>query len=886
MLPVKIHLYPSILMCFFLFKLIPAHAQGENDNWIFGSGCRLSFQKGFPEILPSIAEFRTQEGCTTVSDASGNLLFYSDGITVWDRYHVVMDKGRGLLGDPSSTTSCVIVPQPGHPGLYFIFCVDANTGGNHYKLTYNIVDIRMNAGRGSVVVKNAHIISPCDEKIAITRHCNAKDFWIVTHLAKSNMFAAYKLDNKGLSSSPVFSSTQHSYSFIAEIGYLKFSPDGQFLASANGHNHVLEILRFDKRNGHIYDWAYDKEKAIYGQCFYGVAFSADGRMLYASQLDAGKVFQYDLSLGRNEITGQRKLIMQLMNRAGGMQLASDNRIYISDGYSSPYLHRINMPELIGLECEPELKALKFDRGTQLGLPSLVESVDKYFELGQDSVINLDEHTLTANIHFASYFWSTGDTTQSITIYSGGVYWVKVYDRENCLLITDTIRIHLLKEKRFILSNEFDTLHVCSGDSVKIPEPVTDREGVVFKWKNSFPLPELPDSGEGNIPVFSTPKTDTILSFQLELTPFYRNAEGAKVHYTVYIRPTPDIKPKDKVLVCGGNRLPDNLVELSPTLSLVSWTNNNVTSGIPESGTLTDLLQIKIRPIASDTTCVLRFTATLDGCHSKEMTAKIVCLATPVLENPKPVKICQNETIPAYRWQYSHDGTIIHWNTDAPGLYYADSGTGDLPACLLKGEPVSYKMQIHAYPVRFGCRGQHVIRQIEFFPGVDAGISVHPEPVNGQPAEKSIILKAMDTTAVFSSWTADNGYYAEGDSCFMTYQVNLPFSITHLAQNTFGCQDTSIWRYTPLFNTAFIPNALHPFSLHGNNTFGITGPFDVLECSIFNRWGQLIFKCHDGSSWDGRYEGGICPAGVYVYKFLLADQAGVKHEMKGTVHLIY
>jgi hypothetical protein len=38
-----------------------------------------------------------QEGCATISNSSGQLLFYTDGITVYNRNHQVMPNGTGLL---------------------------------------------------------------------------------------------------------------------------------------------------------------------------------------------------------------------------------------------------------------------------------------------------------------------------------------------------------------------------------------------------------------------------------------------------------------------------------------------------------------------------------------------------------------------------------------------------------------------------------------------------------------------------------------------------------------------------------------------------------------------------------------------------------------------
>lgn len=68
-------------------------------------------------------QLNTLEGCATIADTTGSLLFYTDGITVWNRNHVPMPNGSGLLGNPSSTQSGIIVPYPGNTDLYYVFTV-------------------------------------------------------------------------------------------------------------------------------------------------------------------------------------------------------------------------------------------------------------------------------------------------------------------------------------------------------------------------------------------------------------------------------------------------------------------------------------------------------------------------------------------------------------------------------------------------------------------------------------------------------------------------------------------------------------------------------------------------------------------------------------------
>jgi len=51
-------------------------AQHEFDNWYFGTNAGVSFVSGIPVNL-SGGQISTNEGCSSISDGAGNLLFYT-----------------------------------------------------------------------------------------------------------------------------------------------------------------------------------------------------------------------------------------------------------------------------------------------------------------------------------------------------------------------------------------------------------------------------------------------------------------------------------------------------------------------------------------------------------------------------------------------------------------------------------------------------------------------------------------------------------------------------------------------------------------------------------------------------------------------------------------
>src|SRR5438093_166854 len=112
----------TIKLLFLLFSLnFLSQAQPHrSDNWYFGAYAGLNFSSGTPATLTNGALYTT-EGCATISDSTGSLLFYTDGVTVWNRYHLMMPNGTNLHGDPSSTQSAIIVAKPGSNTQYYLF---------------------------------------------------------------------------------------------------------------------------------------------------------------------------------------------------------------------------------------------------------------------------------------------------------------------------------------------------------------------------------------------------------------------------------------------------------------------------------------------------------------------------------------------------------------------------------------------------------------------------------------------------------------------------------------------------------------------------------------------------------------------------------------------
>ncbi|WP_179008441.1 T9SS type B sorting domain-containing protein [Winogradskyella forsetii] len=429
------------LVLILLITSVQVFAQNEASFWYFGQNAGLQFnaQSGTVTALTN-GQLGTLEGCTSISDENGNLLFYSDGRTVWNRNHQIMSNGdyfggTGLLGDPSSTSSGLIVPKPNDPNKYYLFTVDEphhdnaavypnqfngtyNPGsvpgdddGFNNGLNYSLIDMTLNGGLGDVdpIEKNRHLVTydpldteeikyKCSEKITAVRAEDCSSFWVITHFG--DKFYAFKIDANGVNPTPEIS-TVGPYVPIEgyrrnSLGYLKASPNAKRLVAANfGYATVaggnapgsVDLYLFNNETGTVFN-----HLQLYGtqnnNSPYGVEFSAESKKVYATisqgpdGVPPSQVLQWDLE--STFIANSLQVIHTSNNMtAGALQLGIDRRIYRAQYGSlnlSKYLGVISSPEADGMAANYNEQGILLDiNGTnqnlsQIGLPPFIQSL--------------------------------------------------------------------------------------------------------------------------------------------------------------------------------------------------------------------------------------------------------------------------------------------------------------------------------------------------------------------------------------------------------------------------------------------------------------------------------------------------------------------------------
>jgi hypothetical protein len=143
--------------------LISLNAQKETDHWYFGVSAGLNFTSGTPvQESPPIA-YSINEGTSSISTSSGNLMLWCDGTQLFNANHAVTPNGAGLNGDISTTQSSIFVPKPGSATQFYLFTLAPDGGSNGFQ--YSIVDMTLDGGLGDITAtKNVFVEDKYDRK--------------------------------------------------------------------------------------------------------------------------------------------------------------------------------------------------------------------------------------------------------------------------------------------------------------------------------------------------------------------------------------------------------------------------------------------------------------------------------------------------------------------------------------------------------------------------------------------------------------------------------------------------------------------------------------------------------------------------------------------------
>lgn len=324
--------------------------RGVVDFGVSGTGATFSTN---PQSISML------EGSTVVTDTSGELQFYSNGQTIWNRNNQAMPNGTGLTAAPSATQTVASFPSLSRPGIYFVIHNGGafETGGSG-PLRYSEVDMSLNGGLGDVTpgIKNLLLdggANTATEGLIAVPNADATGFWVITATGASEVgnhnIVAHEFDGDGPTGTIVRSamSTPNGNTFAT----FNISPDMtklvQHFGNFTGGSGQLRLLDIDAATGVIseivtWDLASTGSNGTYN---YSADFSPDGRYVYATRIfGTGKLFRYDIQTytTAEDLEANIELIGSIGASGGQVKRAPNGRMYVAN-YNAAHLSVVNDP---------------------------------------------------------------------------------------------------------------------------------------------------------------------------------------------------------------------------------------------------------------------------------------------------------------------------------------------------------------------------------------------------------------------------------------------------------------------------------------------------------------------------------------------------------------
>ncbi len=348
-----------------LFLCYCSALKAQSNVWLFGSTAANCAGLKFtptPQQNTIANACKFYECSSVVSDNAGNILFYTNGVAVYNKNNAKMPNGDNLLGSQennavlnsagSSPNGVISVSDPANPNRYYIFTINDLINNTRNGFRYSIVDMTLDGGLGDVVLasKNTIILdgtaTPTAEMMAVVAVPCSDTVWIVVHGAGNNDFYSYPLSSAGLGAQ-VTTSVGYSMSGGGNDnrGSMAFSPDGSHLLLTGMVNCGLWLYNFQSSGinaGKLTPWNIGKNgtNQVITTGIYSAEWSPDGQKIYMTS--NGTLKYFNTNVAYNAATNP--VAITITENIGSMRRGPDGILYAGKTGAGNYLSTLSDPD--------------------------------------------------------------------------------------------------------------------------------------------------------------------------------------------------------------------------------------------------------------------------------------------------------------------------------------------------------------------------------------------------------------------------------------------------------------------------------------------------------------------------------------------------------------
>ena len=429
-----------------------APAQSFDSKWLMGysngptgadtfGNYTLSFNEQNQETTVSKTfdcNMGSRVSMACIYNKEKNYMIYSNGCQVLNQHYEYIEGGSSINYDIGNKTwpiycqdpnywweyypvnDCVfILPNVAVEDKYWVCVANYNANGFNVDTNFTnkyyvgVVDMKYNDYSGrlidSIWVKTPVKYMPHQSAVCV--HDNGLDWWVCLPALKKSGFATFRISDGGVK--------DISYQDIGEIhdtlflyGQMVFSPDGKKMAYLLD-NDGIQLYDFNDQTGQLSNYQHlDIPKLNPKWTNEGLGFSPNSKFLYAGNR---ALYQYDTDT--TDVQASMEFIARVdtvfipkspyKTFIGHMQLAINNKLYVSSGTPGRNIGVINKPDIKGKACDFDPKYIETKGPNMRTLPNVSQFRNKKLKVATHEPV----HKATElNLHYdneaTTLYWQT------------------------------------------------------------------------------------------------------------------------------------------------------------------------------------------------------------------------------------------------------------------------------------------------------------------------------------------------------------------------------------------------------------------------------------------------------------------------------------------------